>query len=87
MQHAMAVGADDREVCLGVEDDLAGLADELSLNPPGLRVFCDVLAGQEPSSIRRALHPQGERPQLQECPITRPDERLQRRHRVDSRAT
>jgi hypothetical protein len=59
----------------------------LSLNPPGLRVFCGVLAGQEPSSIRRALHPEGERPQLQEWPVTRPDERLQRRYRVDSRAT
>jgi hypothetical protein len=33
----------------------------LNLNPPGLRVFCGVLAGQEPSSIRRALHPEGER--------------------------
>jgi hypothetical protein len=30
MQHPMAVGADDGEVCLGVEDDLAGLASELS---------------------------------------------------------
>jgi hypothetical protein len=30
MQHPMAVGADDGEVCLGVEDDLAGLPSECS---------------------------------------------------------
>ena len=29
MQHAMAVGADDGEVCLGIKDNLAGPASEL----------------------------------------------------------